>query len=132
MIEMHSFKPAMHSSLSLEGRYQTQIDNRDCELQLLLNPQGYLIGTFQIGCETLEVNGGIPSLYGDVYGLMRETSQLETVAVFHALPDRNGLLLELDVPQKGDLMKLSHATRFEFRRVNAHQTQGDSPKITRS
>jgi hypothetical protein len=129
MIAMQNFKPLTHTSLSLEGHYKTEIDNFECDLHLKLNSIGCLIGTFQAAGENLEVHGGIPSLYGDVYGLMREGTHLETTAVFHAIPDRNGLLLELDLPGVGDLMKLGNATRLVFTRVKQlEQTSADLPE----
>jgi hypothetical protein len=121
MTAMQDFKPLSHSSLSLEGHYKTQIDNLECELQLQLNAIGCLVGTFKAVNESLEIYGGVPSLYGDVYGLMRERTHLETIAVFHAIPDRNGVLLELDLPGTGDLMKLGNATRLVFNRVSQFQ-----------
>jgi hypothetical protein len=129
MTTMENFKPLMHTSLSLEGHYKTQIDNLECDLRLNLNSIGCLVGTFQAADENLEVYGGIPSLYGDVYGLMREGAHLETTAVFHAIPDRNGLLLELDLPGVGDLMKLGNASRLMFTRVSQRQTQADLPEF---
>ena len=118
MTALQNFKPLTHTSLSLEGRYKTQIDQFACELQLQLNSIGCLVGTFRAESESFEIYGGIPSLYGDVYGVMRESTNLETIAVFHAIPDRNGVLLELDLPGTGDLMKLSNATRLVFSRVS--------------
>ncbi len=130
MTAMQDFKPLAHASLSLEGHYKTQIDNFECELQLKLNSIGCLIGTFKAENESFEIYGGIPSLYGDVYGLMRETTNLETIAVFYAVPDRNGVLLELDLPGVGDLMKLGNAQRLVFNRVSQfQQTLGNLPEL---
>jgi hypothetical protein len=130
MTAMQNFKPLAHTSLSLEGHFKTQIDNFECELQLRLNSIGCLIGTFQAAGESLEVYGGVPSLYGEVYGLMRESTHLETIAVFHAIPERNGVLLELDLPGTGDLMKLGNATRLVFTHVSqTQQSLGDLPEL---
>jgi hypothetical protein len=118
MTAMQNFKPLTHTSLSLEGHYRTKFDNLECELQLKLNSIGCLVGSFQTEDEILEIHGGVPSLYGDVYGLMRENTHLETIAVFHAIPDRHGVLLELDLPGTGDLMKLGNATRLVFTRLD--------------
>jgi hypothetical protein len=130
MTAMQNFKPLVHTSLSIEGHYKTQIDNFGCELQLKLNSIGCLVGEFKTQSETLEIYGGVPSLYGDVYGLMRESTHLETIAVFHAIPDRNGVLLELDLPGAGDLMKLSNAQRLVFNRISQpQQTLGNLPEL---
>ncbi len=129
MSAMQDFKFLTHTSLSLEGRFKTQIDHFECEMQLKLNSIGCLVETFAAEGESLEIYGGVPSLYGDAYGLMRESTHLETIAVFHAIPDRNGVLLELDLPGTGDLMKLSNATRLVFSRVNEPQTLGDLPEL---
>jgi hypothetical protein len=130
MTAMQNFKPLAHASLRLEGFYTTQFDNLECELQLKLNSIGCLVGTFKAANESLEIYGGIPSLYGDVYGLMRESTHSETIAVFHAIPNRNGVLLELDLPGAGDLMKLGNATRLVFNRVSQfQQSLGDLPEL---
>ncbi len=130
MTALQDFKPLTHTSLSLEGHYKTQIDHFECELQLNLNSIGCLVGTFQVAGERFEIYGGIPSLYGDVYGVMRENTHLETIAVFHAMPDRKGVLLELDLPAKGDLMKLGNASKLVFSRVShPQQSLGDLPEL---
>jgi hypothetical protein len=101
----------------LEGHYSALIENLECKLHLCLNAIGCLAGTFQSQDENLEIYGGVPSVYGGVYGLMRESKTLETVAVFHVLPQANGVLLELDLPGKGDLMKMSNAQTLIFTRL---------------
>ncbi len=130
MRAIQDFKFLTHTSLSLEGRFRTQIDHFECELQLKLNSIGCLVGEFRAEGERLEIYGGVPSLYGDAYGLMREGTHLQTIAVFHAIPDRNGVLLELDLPGAGDLMKLGNATRLVFTRISqSQQSLGDLPEL---
>ncbi len=126
MIATQNFRPA---SLILEGNYSAQIKNLECQLHLRLNAIGCLFGTFHAEGETLTIYGGVPSLYGDAYGLMREAAGLETIAVFHAIPQANAVLLELDLPGKGDLMKLSHAQTLRFIRSSQPQTLGNLPEI---
>jgi hypothetical protein len=106
------------TSLTLEGQYTAHIHDLECELHLRLNAIGCLAGTFHSEDETLEIYGGIPSLYGDAYGIMRESTHLETLAVFHATPQPNGVMLELDLPGAGDLMKLGNAQTILFTRLS--------------
>jgi hypothetical protein len=108
--------PSSDNSLRLEGQYSAYIENLECKLHLRLNAIGCLAGTFYTQGETLEIYGGMPSMYGDAYGIMRESSHLETLAVFHAIPQPDGVMLELDLPGVGDLMKLSNAQTIMFKR----------------
>ena len=100
----------------LAGRYNAQIWEVDCELELHLDQTGCLIGTFTADGETLEVFGGVPSLYGEVYGVIREGRDGETLAVFRAVPQVQTLLLEIDSPGSNDLMMLGQAETVVFSR----------------
>ena len=100
----------------LAGRYNAQIWEVDCELELRFDSTGCLIGTFIADGETLEVFGGVPSLYGEVYGVIREGRDGETLAVFRAVPQVQELLLEIDSPGSKDLMKLAQAESVVFSR----------------
>ena len=100
----------------LAGRYNAQIWEVDCELELSLDQTGCLIGTFIADGETLGVFGGVPSLYGEVYGVIREGRDGETLAVFRAVPQVQTLLLEIDSPGSNDLMLLAQAETVVFSR----------------
>ena len=100
----------------LAGSYTARIWQVDCELELSLDQTGCLIGTFTADGETLEVFGGVPSLYGEVYGVIREGRNGETLAVFRAVPQVQALLLEIDLPGPNDLMLLAQAESVVFSR----------------
>ena len=114
---------------ALEGRFTSRIQNKHCELNFYLNAVGCLAGTFYSDGETLEILGGVPSLYGDAYGQMRENTHGETLAVFHATPQASGIMLEIDLPGEGDLMKLGNAERVMFHRRSEETTLGSLPEL---
>jgi hypothetical protein len=101
---------------ALTGHYRAKIQNTACELHLRLNPAGCLTGTFCADGQILEILGGIPSLYGEVYGQMRDNTSGEVLAVFRAMPQMHGVQLELDLPNTGDIMKLANAEEVIFTR----------------
>ena len=102
----------------LPGRYTARVADVDCELELDLDASGCLKGSFQAEGEALDVFGGVPSHFGEVYGVIRERTLGEALAVFRAVPQVRQLLLELDAPGQQHLMRLSHQIVFE------RQTQG--------
>jgi hypothetical protein len=102
----------------LPGNYKAQLQHIDCDLELGLDQSGCLTGSFLADGENLEITGGVPSSFGEVYGVIRERFNLETVAVFRAVPHIRELILEIDTPGVHDLMQLGNVERIVFERSN--------------
>jgi hypothetical protein len=100
----------------LLGNYKAQLQHINCDLELGLDQSGCLTGSFFADGENLEITGGVPSVFGEVYGVIRERSNLETVAVFRAVPHIRQLVLEVDVPNAHNVMELGNAERIIFER----------------
>jgi hypothetical protein len=103
---------------TLPGRYTASLQDVDCRLELHLDHSGCLAGAFIADGEHLEIMGGVPNAYGEVFGLILEPGG-GILAVFRAAPDARNLIFEVDVPGEGDLMHLGNAERLMFRRVNS-------------
>ncbi len=106
----------MNANNALVGHFTATLENVPCEINLEMDHTGCLVGGFCAATERLEIVGGIPNAFGEFFGLIRSKAG-ETVAVFHALPQSNGLMLELDLPSDGDLMKMPLAEPFSFQRI---------------
>jgi hypothetical protein len=100
---------------NLPGQYNASIQSVNCTLELRLDSTGCLAGSFVADNEHLEIMGGLPNTYGEVFGLIREPSG-DTMAVFRAAPLDMHLIFELDTPGGGDLMSLGNAERIVFKR----------------
>jgi hypothetical protein len=103
----------------LPGHYKAQLQHIDCNLELGLDQSGCLTGSFLADGENLEITGGVPSTFGEVYGVIRERFNLETVAVFRAVPHIRQLILEIDMPNAHNVMELGNAERIVFERFDA-------------
>jgi hypothetical protein len=103
----------------LSGCYRVRLQHTDCTLELALNQSGCLSGSFQADGENLEITGGIPSVFGEVYGVIREPTTGETIAVFRAVSRMRQLILEIDTPNAHNLMELGNAERIVFERFDA-------------
>jgi hypothetical protein len=103
----------------LPGRYNAQLQNTNCTLELTLDQSGCLSGSFRADSEDLEITGGVPSVFGEVYGVIRERTTGETVAVFRAVPQVRQLILEIDTPNAHNVMELGNAERIVFERLTA-------------
>jgi hypothetical protein len=103
----------------LPGNYKAQLQHIDCDLELGLDQSGCLTGSFFADGENLEITGGMPSSFGEVYGVIRERFNLETVAVFRAVPHIRQLILEIDMPNAHNVMELGNAERIVFERFDA-------------
>jgi hypothetical protein len=103
----------------LPGNYKAQLQHIDCDLELGLDQSGCLTGSFFADGENLEISGGVPSTFGEVYGVIRERINLETVAVFRAVPHIRQLVLEIDTPNARNVMELGNAERIVFERFDA-------------
>ncbi len=103
----------------LPGCYRAQLQHIECDLELTLDQSGCLSGSFQANGENLEIIGGVPSGFGEVYGVIRERHSLETVAVFRAVPQIRQLILEIDTPNAHTVMELGNAERIVFERFDA-------------
>jgi hypothetical protein len=108
----------------LPGCYRVQLQHTDCTLELGLDQSGCLIGSFLADGENLEITGGVPSAFGEVYGVIRERTNLETVAVFRAVPLIRQLVLEIDTPNAHNVMELGNAERIVFERLTAEGVMG--------
>jgi hypothetical protein len=103
----------------LPGNYKAQLQHVTCDLELGLDQSGCLTGSFLADGENLEITGGVPSSFGEVYGVIRERLNLETVAVFRAVPQIRELILEIDTPNAHNVMELGNAERIVFERFDA-------------
>jgi hypothetical protein len=117
-IEITSVRNPIHSH-PLPGKYKAQLQHIDCDLELGLDQSGCLSGSFLADGEHLEITGGVPSVFGEVYGVIRERISLETVAVFRAVPHIRQLILEIDTPNANNVMELGNAERIVFERFDA-------------
>lgn len=100
---------------TLSGRYAASIQDVDCTLELHLDSTGCLAGSFIADDEHLEIMGGVPNAYGEVFGLILEPGG-GILAVFRAAPQASNLIFEVDTPGEGDLMHLGNAERMTFSR----------------
>ncbi len=103
----------------LPGCYKARLQHTDCALELGLDQSGCLTGSFRADGEDLEITGGVPSAFGEVYGVIRERTTGETVAVFRAVPRIRQLILEIDTPNAHNVMELGNAERIVFERLTA-------------
>jgi hypothetical protein len=117
-LESTSSRNPIHSH-PLPGNYRAQLQHIDCDLELGLDQSGCLTGSFFADGENLEITGGVPSAFGEVYGVIRERFNLETVAVFRAVPHIRQLILEIDTPNAHNVMELGNAERIVFERLTA-------------
>ncbi len=100
---------------NLPGHYAASVQSVNCRLELHLDSTGCLAGSFVAHNEHLEIMGGVPNTYGEVFGLIREPGG-DTLAVFRAVSQGNGLVFEVDAPGHGDLTHFSSAERLWFKR----------------
>jgi hypothetical protein len=100
---------------SLPGQYTASVQSVNCELSLRLDDTGCLSGSFVADGEHLEIMGGVPNTYGEVFGLIREPGG-DTMAVFRAAPHEMNLIFEFNTPGGDDLTHLGNAQRIVFRR----------------
>ncbi len=99
---------------SLPGHYAASVQSVNCTLELRLDSTGCLAGSFVADGEHLEIMGGVPNTYGEVFGLIREPGG-DTLAVFRAASHEMNLIFELNTPGGSD-MHLGNAERIVFRR----------------
>jgi hypothetical protein len=102
---------------ALNGRYRAVLHGVCCELDLHVNAAGCLVGLFTADTERLEVKGGVPSFYGEVFGVILATDGA-LLAVFRASPHANDLAFEVDIPGDHNLMQLANAQRVIFERTD--------------
>jgi hypothetical protein len=113
----------------LPAQFTSVVNDTECRLELHLNADGRVMGSFHADGETLEVYGGFPNSFGEVFGLLNAPDLEQPVAVFRA--NFLGPILlefEVDTPNPHDLMALENATRLVFRRV---QTSSAVKPVTR-
>jgi hypothetical protein len=113
----------MNISEILPAQFTGIINDTECRLELHLNTDGRVMGSFIADGEVLEVYGGIPNAFGEVFGLLNAPGLEQPLAVFRA-NFLNPVLLEFEVDTPGahDLMALENATRMVFKRVQASST----------
>ena len=118
----------------LPSSFKATANNSECWLDLELNANNRLIGSFHAENERLEVHGNIPNAFGEIFGVLRSPELEEPVAVFRArLKDTNTLEFEIDLPDPHDLMALANAEKISFVRVGniGHLTRHTRSNITR-
>jgi hypothetical protein len=119
----------MNISEILPAQFTGLVNDTECRLELHLNANQRVMGSFHADGETLEVYGGIPNAFGEVFGLLNAPDLEQPVAVFRANFVGPVLLeFEVDTPNPHDLMALENATRMVFRRV---QTLSAVKPVTR-
>jgi hypothetical protein len=119
----------MNISEILPAQFTGLVNDTECRLELHLNADQRVMGRFHADGETLEVYGGIPNSFGEVFGLLNAPDLEQPVAVFRANFVGPVLLeFEVDTPNPHDLMALENSTRMVFRRV---QTSSVSKPVAR-
>ena len=98
---------------TLTDTFSATLHDIPCEIELRVDQTGCQCGHFTADGEQLEIIGQVPSTLGEFYGAIRAGNG-ETIAVFRATPHSDGLLLELDLPQQREPMKLASAERIVF------------------
>jgi hypothetical protein len=115
----------MNISELLPAQFTSIINDTECVLELHANADGRVMGSFIADGETLEIYGGIPNSFGEVFGLLNAPDLEQPVAVFRANFLGPVLLeFEVDTPGAHDLMALENSTRMIFKRV-----QGSSQTV---
>ena len=113
----------MNLNTILPARFTSNVNDTECALELHLNTEGRLMGHFHADGETLEVYGGVPNAFGEVFGLLNAPDFEQPLAVFRANFVGSALLeFEVDTPEAHDLMAMGNATRLVFKRVEASST----------
>ena len=108
----------MNISEILPAQFASVVNGSECTLDLHLNTDQRVMGHFHTDGETLEVYGGIPNRFGEVFGLLNAPDLEQPVAVFRANFIGPSLLeFEVDTPNPHDLMALENATRMVFSRI---------------
>jgi hypothetical protein len=113
----------MNISELLPAQFISIVNDTECRLELHLNADQRLMGCFHADGEMLEVYGGIPNSFGEVFGLLNAPDLEQPLAVFRANFLGPALLeFEVDTPNPHDLMALENATCIVFKRVQASST----------
>ena len=108
----------MNISEILPAQFASVVNGSECTLELHLNTDQRVMGHFHADGETLEVYGGIPNRFGEVFGLLNAPDLEQPVAVFRANFVGPSLLeFEVDTPNPHDLMALENAARMVFNRI---------------
>jgi hypothetical protein len=109
----------MNISEILPAQFTGLVNDTECRLELHLNADGRVMGRFHADGETLEVYGGFPNSFGEVFGLLNAPDLEQPVAVFRANFVGPVLLeFEVDTPGAHDLMALENSTCMVFKRVH--------------
>jgi hypothetical protein len=108
----------MNISEILPTQFTGLVNDTECRLELHLNADQRVMGRFHADGETLEVYGGIPNSFGEVFGLLNAPDLEQPVAVFRANFLGPVLLeFEVDTPNPHDLMAMGNAEKIMFARV---------------
>ena len=108
----------MNISEILPAQFTGLVNDTECRLELQLNADQRVMGRFHADGETLEVYGGIPNSFGEVFGLLNAPGLEQPLAVFR-VNFLGPLLLEFDVDTPGahNLMSLDNVEKIMFTRV---------------
>jgi hypothetical protein len=99
------------------GTYHTCIHGLECDLNLVLRPDGQLGGKLYTDGDPLELVGGISGYSGQGYGFLLEPESLSIIAVFRVWLEGRTFTLEVDVPDFSEHLMLSQSERITFERV---------------
>jgi hypothetical protein len=117
----------------LPAQFTGLVNHTECRLELHLNTNQRVMGSFHADGETLEVYGGIPNAFGEVFGLLNAPDLEQPVAVFRVNFLGPVLLeFEVDAPGAHDLMALENSTRMVFSRVRgSSETAASQTSVSR-
>lgn len=99
------------------GTYTSSSNDATCTVQVTANPKGVLKGTFASEGEKLGFIASISQRTGYAYGFLLEPFAKAPVAFFRAKLVREGIALELDVPDLDEMID-----GCELERIVLHRT----------
>jgi hypothetical protein len=105
------------------GTYTSRVSDATCTVQFVPSPKGVLKGTFSSEGEELELIASISQRTGYAYGFLLEPFARAPVAFFRARLVREGIALELDVPDFDEMIE-----GCELERIVLHRTTNANVK----
>jgi hypothetical protein len=102
----------------LSGSFTTWLEGVPCELELTLSHKS-LRGSLALDGQVFEIRGGFSSQTKTAYGVLVEPVSGTPVALLRITPKGGGVLLELDMPDFADPVKLYEPRAFQFQRTSA-------------
>ena len=99
------------------GTFQLHSDWGESEVGMSLSATGTLKGYFSVGGQSFELIGSIGKS-GLAFGFLLEPVSAVPMALFRIRAGREGLTLELDVPEFADLLDNCQIEQFKLERVS--------------